>query len=137
MFISCQNKEEIKATVYKKGKVSHEFYGAFFSTKYGGLNYYVSDENERNQLFNITNIDSIVLKINNENYICKPIVDEHYSRVINNSDFSFSISRQQQKPVVDRIDNKETLLFYSAKTDLEKLKDDGVIGFIHVEDFSQ
>jgi len=129
MFISCQNKEEIKATLYKEGVIVNTFYGSFHSTKHGGLNYYISDDNERNQLFKINNIDSIVLKIDHKDYVCKAIVDKPYSRVINNSDFSFSISREQYVPVIDRIDDKETLLFYSAKTDLEKLKEERKVIF--------
>ncbi|MFC7773982.1 hypothetical protein [Flavobacterium sp. GCM10027622] len=128
-FIACESKKDIKTVVYKKGKVTNKFYGTFFSTKYGGLNYYISNEDERNKLFEIQDIDSIVLTINNKNYTCKSIVSKPYSRVINKSDFSFSINEKEHKPIVDEIDNKKTLLFYSAKTDMEEMKDSGIIKF--------
>lgn len=131
-FISCENKKDIKTVVYKKGKVINEFYGTFFSTKYGGLNYYISNESERNRLFSIEDIDSIVIKINSKSYTCKSIVDEPYSRVINNSDFSFSIDEKEHKVIVDKLENMETLLFYSAKTNMEKLKDEGFINYTFI-----
>lgn len=132
-FFSCQKSEEIKAVVYKNGSVIKEFNGSFYSTKYGGLNYYISDVKEREELFKIQNIDSIVLNIDNNNYISKPIIDEPYSRVINKSDFSFSIKEKDHKPVVDEIDSKETLSFYSAKTDMEEMKDEGKIKFTLID----
>jgi len=131
--ISCENKEQINTIVYKKGNVVDEFYGTFFYTKYGGLNYYISNKNERNDFFDIKDIDSIILMIDNKKYMCKSIVSKPYSRVINNSDFSFSISEKTHSAIVDKINNMETLLFFSAKTDLEKLKDDGIIKATYLE----
>jgi hypothetical protein len=130
---SCQKSQEIKTIIYKKGFKIKEFDGSFYSTKYGGLNYYVSDENKREELFKIQNIDSIVLKINNNDYISKPIIDKPYSRVINNSDFSFFISEKEHKIVVDTISNMNTILFFSAKKDMEKMKDKGEIKFILID----
>lgn len=133
-FISCENKKDIKTVVYKNGKVINEFYGTFFSTKYGGLNYYISNKSERNQLFSIEDIDSIIIKMNSKSYICKSIVDEPYSRVINNSDFSFSIDEKEHKVIVDKLENMETLLFYSAKTNMEELKELGLIEFDFIDE---
>ena len=43
LFFSCQKDDEIKLTAYKD-KYFTEYYGNFYPTKYGGLNYYISDE---------------------------------------------------------------------------------------------
>lgn len=51
---SCQNEEKIKARVYKKDNVVNDFYGSFYSTKYGGLNYYISNENENEKNISFT-----------------------------------------------------------------------------------
>ncbi len=124
---SCKKEETIQTKVYKKGAIIRNFYGTFYTTKYGGLNYYISDESKRNELFNLSNIDSVIFFINKKQYSAKPLVRKAYSREKNNSDFSFSVDREKYKIIVDTIDNMSTLSIFSEKIDMEKMKDDGVI----------
>lgn len=132
-FFSCHESQDIKAIIYIEGSVIKEFKGVFYATKYGGLNYYISNENERNEFLKLQNIDSIALNINGNNYICKPIIDKPYSRTINNSDFSFFINEKEHKIIVDTINNMNTILFFSAKTNMEKLKDKKIIKFTLID----
>lgn len=127
--ISCQKSQEIKAVGYKKGSVTKEFNGSFYSTKYGGLNYYISDEKERESLFKTQNIDSIVLIINKRSYTATPLVRKAYSREISSSDFSFFVNEKERKIIVDTINGMNTILLFSAKTDMEKMKDEKIIKF--------
>lgn len=135
-FFSCQEQKsrEISATVYKGGKKINDFKGSFYSTKSGGLNYYISNENNRNQLFNIQDIDSIIFLINEKKYTAEPLVRESFSRERNDSDFSFSINKESHKIIVDEIDKMNTLSIFSEKTDMEELKEKKVIEFTFVKD---
>jgi len=137
LFASCNGKKDIKAVVYKNGKVFHEFYGTFFSTKYGGLNYYIPDEDMRKFLFNIENIDSIVFNINEKNYTSKPLISKAFSRERNDSDFSFFVNEKQQKIKVDTIDRISTLLIFSEKKDMEEMKDRKEIKFTMIDEESK
>lgn len=133
LFFSCNDKKDTKATVYKNGKVINEFYGGFFSTKYGGLNYYISKKEDRNDLFNIKDIDSIVFEINNKLYSAEPLIMKSFSRERNDSDFSFSISEKEHKIIIDTINKMNTLSIFSERTNLEELKDKIVIEYTFLE----
>lgn len=130
---SCQKSQEINAVVYKRGSKIKEFNGSFYSTKYGGLNYYISNENDRNELFNIQNIDSIMFIINGKSYSAEPLIRKPFSRERNNSDFSFSVDKKYHKIIVDTINNIYTLSIFSEKTDMEEMKNNKVIEFKYVE----
>lgn len=136
-FLSCDDKKDVKAVIYKKDKVSHEFYGVFFSTKYGGLNYYISDEGMRKSLFNIKNIDSIVFTINEKNYTSKPLISKAFSRERNDSDFSFLVNEKEHKIKVDTINSMCTLVIFSEKTDMEEMKDRKEIKFTMMDEESR
>jgi len=134
-FFSCQKDQNIIATVYKKGFDDKEFKGTFYSTKYGGLNYYISNEDDRNDLFKMQDIDSIIFNINKNNYTAKPLIRKSFSREINNSDFSFTINEKEHKIISDTIgSNLITFLIFSEKTNMEKLKDDSVIKYIFIDE---
>lgn len=127
-FNSCQKKGSIISKVYKKDNAIEIFYGDFYTTKYGGLNYYIPNKKERELFFKINNIDSIVFFVDDNQYISKPLVFKPFSREKNNSDFSFFINEKQYKILIDTINTDlETMLIFSEKTDVEKLKDIGVI----------
>lgn len=132
-FFSCQKSQDIKAFIYKRSSQVKEFNGSFYSTKYGGLNYYISDENERNELFKIQNIDSIVFLINGKKYNAEPLVMKSFSRERNKSDFSFSIDEKEHKIIIDSINNMATLSIFSEKTDMEELKNKKIIKFTYIE----
>lgn len=134
LFFSCNDKKETKAIIYKNGNVIKEFYGVFFSTKYGGLNYYVSEKKYRNDLINIKDIDSIVFEINNKLYTAEPLIMKSFSRERNDSDFSFSITEKEHNIIVDKIKNMETISIFSERTDLEELKDKKIIEYTFLED---
>lgn len=134
-FFSCQKDQNITATVYKKGFNDKEFKGTFYSTKYGGLNYYISNEDDRNDLLKMESIDSIMFDINKKIYISKPLIDYKFSRERNDSDFSFFISQKEHKIISDTIgSNLITFLIFSEKTNMEKLKDDSVIKYIFIDE---
>lgn len=135
LFFSCHKNQIIKAFVYKKDSNFKEFTGFFYSTKYGGLNYYISNEDDRNDLLKMESIDSIVFVINKKKYISKPLIDDEFSRERNNSDFSFFISQKEHKIISDTIgSNLITFLLFSEKTNMEKLKDDAVIKYIFIDE---
>ncbi|NDJ00137.1 hypothetical protein GWA97_13695 [Flavobacterium sp. LaA7.5] len=133
IFVACQKEGDVKTEVYKEGNCISSNYGFFYTTKYGGLNYYIPDDKDRENLFGIKNIDSIVFTINSKKYIAKPLVSKPYSRERNNSDFSFSINKEDYKIIVDTIDNLHTLLIFSEKTNMEDLKEKGIIKSEYVE----
>jgi hypothetical protein len=127
VFNSCEEKGNIRAKVYTKGKLSNEFYGVFYTTDYGGLNYHVPNKEQQTMLFNAGNIDSIIFTIDRIEYISKPLARKSFSREQNKSDFSFFINSKTHKIVVDTIGDLQTMLLFSEKTDIEKLKDNGII----------
>lgn len=135
-FFSCKQEEKVKSTVFKDGKKT-EFYGNFYSTKYGGLNYYISDEDDREFLLNIRNIDSIVFVINKKEYTSKPLVSKAFSRERNNSDFSFLVNEREHKIKVDTINKMCTLVIFSEKTDMEEMKDKNKIKFTMIDEESK
>ena len=132
-YISCQKNKSVKTHIYKNGLKVHESQGTFYSTKYGGLNYYISNEKERNTFFNIQNIDSINFVINDIKYNSEPLIMRAFSRERNDSDFSFSIDKNEHKIIIDTINNMNTISIFSEKTDIERLKKDGKIDFIFVD----
>ena len=134
VFFSCKKDRNITSKVYKEGVIIGNYDGTFYSTKYGGLNYYISDENERNQLFNLSKIDSVIFLINGNQYSAKPLVRKPYSRERNNSDFSFSVNRENFKIIIDTVNQMNTLTIFSEKTDMEELKNKKVIEYIFLED---
>lgn len=134
---SCKKEETIQTKVYKKGTIIGDFYGTFYTTKYGGLNYYISDESKRSELFNLSNIDSIIFFIDKKQYSAKPLVRKAYSREKNNSDFSFSVDREKYKIIGDTINKMCTLTIFSEKTDMEKMKDEGKIKFTFIGEDSK
>lgn len=129
---SCQREENIDAIAYKEGKNINTFSGLFYTTKYGGLNYYIPNSEKRNALFEIKNIDSIVFAINSQNYTAKSLVRKSFSRERNDSDFSFDIDGENHKIIPDLIENMNTLLLYSEKTNMEKMKKEGMIKTIFI-----
>lgn len=132
-FFSCQKSQDIKVFIYVRGSQVKEFNGSFYSTKYGGLNYYISDENKRNELFKIQNIDSIIFLVNGKSYNAEPLIMKSFSRERNKSDFSFSIDKKEHKIIVDSINNMSTLSIFSEKTNMEELKNKKIIKFTYIE----
>lgn len=121
-FFSCGKEKSINAKVYKRGEIIGNYEGTFYSTKLGGLNYYISDINKRKQLFDHSKIDSIAFFIKDKKYSAKPLVRKAYSRERNNSDFSFFVNRDNYKINVVEVNKMPTLSLFSEKTDLEELK---------------
>lgn len=134
IFFSCEKEKSINAKVYKEGAVIGNYDGTFYSTKSGGLSYYIKNEDERSQLFNLSKIDSIIFLINEKKYSAKPIVRMAYSRERNNSDFSFSVNSESYKIIVDEVNQMNTITIFSEKTDMEELKDKKLIDFSFVND---
>lgn len=137
VFFSCQKEEEVKAIVYKKGIVVNTFYGRFYSTKRGGLNYYIPNQKERSKIFNLKDIDSISFNIDKQHYVTEPIIDVSYTRQINNSDFSFFIDKEGHRIIVDTIDDKATFLLFSSKKDVKELKEKKIIKFTMIDEKSK
>lgn len=128
VFFSCGKETALnKVVVYYENHKNDEFYGTFLTTKYGGLNYYIVDKNERDKFFDIKNIDSIVIYIDKKKYIAEPLLKQKFSREIGKSDFNFFT--YNNRVVIDTISKMNTLLIFSAKTDIEKLKENNVIKF--------
>ncbi len=130
---SCGKKDEVKAEVYKNKRVIN-YDGILYTTKRGGLNFFISDRNEREELFNIKNIDSIVFIINKNRYTAKPLVLSAFSRERNNSDFSFYIKKVDNKIFIDSIGTLSTLNIFSEKRDMEVLKEKGEINCKFLEE---
>lgn len=130
---ACQNKDNIEIVVYNSGNDIKTFSGIFYTTKYGGLNYFIPNETERKHLFNVANVDSISFVVNSHKYISKPLIHKPFSRQKNNSDFNFYVNEKESKILVDTVDNMATFLIFSEKTNLEKLKDTDVIKAIYLE----
>jgi len=124
--ISCQNEDNIIAEVYKDNNIS-TYNGLLYTTKYGGLNYYIPKQQQRESLFKIKNIDSIVFKIGSKKYVAKSLIGKSFSKKRNNSDFSFYTNRKDFKIDIDTIGDLQTLLLISEKTDMELLKQKGII----------
>lgn len=125
--IACQkNIDAIDAVVYEQNKVTG-YSGNLYTTKYGGLNYYVSENEQREKLFESNKVDSIIFNINNKKYVAKPIKRKNYSSERNNSDFSFFIDKSTNKIVADTVREMNTILLFSERTDMEVLKENGVI----------
>lgn len=133
LITSCEQEDEIKAEVYKNNKVIN-YDGIFYTTKRGGLNFFISDRNERKALFDIKNIDSIVFIINKNRYTAQPLVLSAFSRERNNSDFSFYIKKADNKIFIDSIGTMSTLNIFSEKKDVEALKEKGEINFKFLEE---
>lgn len=131
---SCQKKHKTEINVYKGGEKIKEYTGSFYTTKYGGLNYYIDDQTLQNELFSITNIDSILVKINNRYYVSYPYINKAFSRQINDSDFSFPVDERKHKILIDTINKMNTLMIYSAKTDIEEMKDKKEIKFTFIDE---
>lgn len=131
---SCQKSQDIKVFIYKKGSKNREVNGSFYYTKYGGLNYYIFDENESAELFKTQNIDSVILVMNNCNYTATPLKSKAFSREISTSDFSFFISGKEHKIVVDTINGMKTMLLFSAKKNIEEMKDKKLVKFTLMEE---
>lgn len=91
---ACQKKDNIDIAVYKDGNSINNFSGIFYTTKYGGINYFIPDDNQREKFFSIDNIDSISILVGRQKYISKPLINRTFSREKNNSDFSFMLMRK-------------------------------------------
>lgn len=134
-FNSCQKKGGIISKVYKKDNTIEVFNGDFYTTKYGGLNYHIPNKKERELFFSNNNIDSIIFFIGKNEYISKPLVFKAFSREKNNSDFSFYINDKEHTIRVDTISTGlETMLIFSERTDVEKLKKIGTIKTIFIKE---
>jgi hypothetical protein len=131
-FASCDKKEEIKAVVYSKDKNS-VYTGCFYTTKYGGLNFFVYDKRKRNELLETHSIDSIYIYVNDDKYTAKPAFFDTWSSKRNNSDFNFGYDKRKNELSIEMIDNKQTLVIIAEQTDLEKLKKEGKIPFLYVK----
>lgn len=130
---SCQKDSEVIAKVYKEGKNIDLFYGEFYSTKHGGLNYFINNNEQRSTFFNLSDIDSISLNINGKEYTSKPIIDIPFSREINESDFNFFVDEKEHKIVVDTVKDMSTVLFFTSRTSVKKLKEMKLIEFTMID----
>lgn len=130
-FVSCTN-ENIDIEIYHN-KSKTNYTGEFYTTEYGGLNYYIKNDSARDNFFKIKGSDSIVININNHKYIAKPLVEKPYSRERNNSDFSYYIGGHDSIIIADSIGNLKTLLLFSEGTDMENLKEEGVFRFQQIK----
>lgn len=128
VILSCKNDNSVQIDAYKNGRKT-EFSGMFYTTEYGGLNYYIPNDEQRKILFNLSNIDSLMFKNGEVIYSCLPLLRKSFSRERNNSDFSFFINPDTHKIVPDTVGNLETILIFAEKTDLEKLKEEKKINF--------
>lgn len=129
---ACKKKGDINAKIYSNNK-AEDLYGTFYTTEFGGLNYYITNEEQRDAVFSMNNIDSLVFYFNDENYVAKPLLRQSFSRDRSNSDFSFFIDKESHKIVVDTVKDLKTILLFSEKTDLEKLKEEQKIKFNPIE----
>ncbi|WDO13630.1 hypothetical protein MH928_02755 [Flavobacterium sp. WW92] len=130
---ACQKKENIDIAVYKDGNSINTFSGIFYTTKYGGINYFIPNDNQREKFFSIDNIDSISILVGKQKYISKPLINRAFSREKNNSDFSFYVDEKEHKVVINAIDDMDTFLLFSEKTNMEKLKENGTIKATYLE----
>ncbi len=130
LMVSCDKADKTNSTIYLKGGGTENLKGDFYATEYGGLNYYVTNKADRDKLLSETDIDRIELNFNGKKYFAKPLIKRAYSRERNGSDFSFFIKPDSRQIVADTVNKMETILFISEKTDLEKMKKNGVIKFI-------
>lgn len=132
LLISCQEKHNIPARVYIKQNIT-EYNGYLYTTKYGGLNYYIPDTQQREELTRMKNIDSISFNIDNNQYMAMPLPRKPYSRERNNSDFSFFVNGQDNSIIIDTVGNLQTVLLFSENTDIEMLKEKGDIKFEFID----
>lgn len=125
---ACEQRGEIIAKIYN-GNKTEDLQGNFYATELGGLNYYITDDHQRESVLSMSSVDSIVFYFNNKNYVAEPLVSQSFSRERNKSDFSFFINKTDNKIVVDTVNNLNTILLFSEKTDVEKLKEDHKVKF--------
>ncbi|MPT33559.1 MAG: hypothetical protein E2604_00355 [Flavobacterium sp.] len=130
--VSCNQEKNINAKIYSNNR-AEDLYGTFYATKYGGLNYYITDEQQRESVLSMNNIDSIVFSFNDRVYVAEPLIRQSFSRERNNSDISFFINKTDNKIIVDTVNNMKTILLFSEKTDIEKLKDNHKVKFHPVD----
>ena len=130
--IACNQEKNINAKIYSD-KRPEDLHGTFYATEYGGLNYYITDEQQRESVLSMKNIDSIVFYFNHKNYVALPLVRQSFSRDCNNSDFSFFIDKEDHMIVTDTINGLNTILLFSEKTNIEKLKEDHRVKFHPVD----
>lgn len=127
IFSSCKNEDNIEVLVFKNGSKIDSYLGSIYTTKYGGVNYFISNDPERERFFKTDSIDSLIIKINNKKYVSKPLIRKAFSRERNDSDFSFDINETEYRVIPDTITKMKTLLLFSERTNLEKLKEQGKI----------
>lgn len=134
LLFSCNENDNVVIKIYKNDEINN-FSGCFYTTKYGGLNFYVSDSNNRDDFFKSKEVDSVLILVDNKQYTAKPLIRKGFSRDRNDSDFSFNISESELKIIPDTIEGKATLQFFSERTDMEKLKNEEIIKakFIHIK----
>lgn len=126
LLIACQKEGDISAEVYRNNKVA-QYKGLFYTTKYGGLNYYIPEDQQRDKIFEYKDIDSIIFIVDSKRFVAKSLKRKKYSRERNNSDFSFFVDKETNKIVADTVSGLKTILLFSEKTDMELLKENGSI----------
>jgi hypothetical protein len=126
LLIACKKEGNINAEVYENNEVA-QYKGLLYTTKYGGLNYYIPEQKQRGKIFESKNIDSIIFTINDKKFIAKSLKRKKYSRERNNSDFSFFVDKETNKIVADTVSGLKTILLFSERTDMELLKENGSI----------
>ena len=129
---ACGEKGEINAKIYSDNR-AEDLHGTFYATEYGGLNYYITDEHQRESVLSMNNIDSIIFSFNDRTYVAEPLIRQSFSRKRNNSDISFFINKTDNKIIVDTVNNMKTILLFSEKTDIEKLKENHRVKFHPVD----
>lgn len=126
LLIACKKEGNINTEVYENNEVA-QYKGLLYTTKYGGLNYYIPEQKQRDKIFESKNIDSIIFTINDKKFIAKSLKRKKYSRERNNSDFSFFVDKETNKIVADTVSGLKTILLFSERTDMEVLKENGSI----------
>jgi hypothetical protein len=125
--LSCEDKNDVELIVFKDGVKVDSYLGSIYTTKYGGINYFIENDLKRKRLFEMERIDSLIIIFNGKRYTSKPLVRKAFSRERNDSDFSFDIDENKHKIIPDTIAKMETLLLFSEKTNMEKMKKNSTI----------